>query len=177
MRGITGYKGCLACLAILAWLFPLGTLWQPARAQPQAVPPALPTQTLPCNPAEPNQVRLRVSVNGMRSTKGHIIVTIYPDDAAHFLDGAYRVARARASVTLPETQVCIVVPAPGVYAVALFHDDNDDGHFDTTLLGLPEKGFGFSRNPTLFVGPPSLDQVKSLARYGDNPIAVHMKYF
>ncbi|HEX4171373.1 MAG TPA: DUF2141 domain-containing protein [Acetobacteraceae bacterium] len=177
MRGIMGYRGCLAGLTILAWLFPFGALWQPAQARPQAVRPAPPVQTPPCNPAAPHQVRLRVAVSGMHSTQGHIIITIYPDDAVHFLDGAYRVARARVPVALPETQVCIVVPAPGGYAVALFHDENDDGHFDTTLLGLPAKGFGFSRNPTLFLGPPRLDQVKFDAHYGDNEIAVHMKYF
>src|ERR1700733_14801903 len=134
MRSIMGYGGCLAGLTILAWLFPFGAPSQPARAQPQAVPPNPPAQTPLCNPAEPNQVRLRVAVSGMRSTQGHIIITIYPDVPSYFLDGAYRVARARAPVALPETQVCIVVPAPGEYAVALFHDDNDDGHFETTLL-------------------------------------------
>ena len=92
-----------------------------------------------CNPADPNEVRLQVSVTGMRSTDGNVAITIYPDDPVHFLDGAYKVARQQVPVSLPVTHACFVVTAPGYYAVALFHDDNNSGHFDTTSLGLPPR--------------------------------------
>ncbi|TWB41131.1 DUF2141 domain-containing protein [Nitrospirillum pindoramense] len=130
-----------------------------------------------CDAGDSGQVRLRISVTGMRSAQGNVTITVYPDDAAHFLDGAYKVARQILPVTLPMTEACIVVPQAGHYAVALFHDENDNGHFDTTMLGIPAEGYGFSNNPTLYLGPPDLSKVRIPAQAGDNPVSVLMKYY
>ena len=135
-----------------------------------------PAQAADCNADDPNQVRLQVSVDGLHSTAGNVTITIYPDDPAHFLDGAYKLARQAVPVTLPVTHACFAFAAPGFYAVALFHDENGNGHFDTTLLGLPAEGYGFSNNPTLYLGPPSLNQVRFAAHAGDNAVEVRMKY-
>ena len=145
---------------------------------PCFVQPAAQAQTAAtCNASDPTQFRLQVSVRGMRSTKGNVAITIYPDDPAHFLDGAYKVARQQVPVTLPVTHACFVVTAPGHYAVALFHDENNTGHFETTALGIPADGYGFSNNPTLYFGPPDLSKVRFAVHPGDNPIEVKMKYY
>jgi len=44
------------------------------------------------------------------------------------------------------------VPA-GNYAVAAFHDANDNGKLDT-MMGIPREGFAFSRNPKMHVRAP-----------------------
>jgi uncharacterized protein (DUF2141 family) len=126
---------------------------------------------------EPGKAPLMVSVSGMRSDKGNITITIYPDDASHFLDGAYKLARQMVPVTLPVTTACFVLPVPGAYAVALFHDENDDHHLNTNALGIPTEGYGFSNDPTLYFGPPGLDKVRFALHPGDNPIAIRMKYY
>jgi uncharacterized protein (DUF2141 family) len=130
-----------------------------------------------CAAGDPGKAPLTVSVSGMRSDKGNITITIYLDDAAHFLDGAYKLARQMVPVTLPVTTACFVLPAPGTYAVALFHDENDDHHLNTNALGIPTEGYGFSNNPTLYFGPPDLAKVRFALHSGDNPIAVRMKYY
>ncbi len=152
----------------------LGSAWQAALADsPAFYPPNAPA----CNPADLKQARLNVDVIGMRNTKGVITVTIYPDQPAHFLDGKYKVARQTFPVTAPDTHFCFVLPAPGNYAVALFHDENANGHYDTNFLGLPVEGAGFSKNPTLFVGPPRLSQVLIPVHQGDNAVSVKLKYY
>ena len=152
-------------LAALALSFSL--LWRPAQADTSPV----------CDADNPNQVRLQISVSGMRSTNGNVTVTIYPDEPSHFLDGAYKLARQAVPVTLPVTQLCFAFAQPGFYAVALFHDENGNGHFDTTLLGLPAEGFGFSNNPALYLGPPNLSQVRIATHLGENPILIQIKYY
>ena len=130
-----------------------------------------------CNAVGPNQGALHVSVSGMRSANGNVTITIYPDDAAHFLDGKYKVARQQVPTTLPVTIACFVLPAPGFYAVALFHDENADGHLNTNALGIPTEGYGFSNNPTLYFGPPDLSRVRFALHPGDNRVDVRMKYY
>ncbi|APH56026.1 putative secreted protein [Granulibacter bethesdensis] len=131
----------------------------------------------PCQPDDPHQTRLLISVHGMNSAAGVITITVYPDEAKHFLDGKYKLARVSLPVSLPVTHACIALPAPGFYAVALFHDANRNGHFDTTMLGLPAEGFGFSRNPVLLLGPPDLSAVRFATHPGDNVVDIRMKYY
>ena len=130
-----------------------------------------------CDGATPQQGKLHVNVSGMCSPKGNVTITIYPDDAAHFLDGKFKLARQTVPVTLPVTSACFLLPAPGAYAVALFHDENADGHLNTGTLGIPTEGAGFSNNPTLYFGPPSLDKVRFTLHPGDNGVDVRLKYY
>ncbi len=139
--------------------------------------PVLAEPAVPCDADDPHQVRLQVSVSGMRSTSGNVTVTIYPDDKTHFLDGAFKLARQSVPVTLPVTQLCFAFTTPGYYAVALFHDENANGHFDTTMLGVPDEGFGFSNNPKLYLGPPDLAKVRMAMHQGDNQIDIKIKYY
>jgi uncharacterized protein (DUF2141 family) len=46
---------------------------------------------------------------------------------------------------------------PGVYAVAYFHAENGETKLKTGLFGQPEQGYGFSRNATGTMGPPSFN--------------------
>ena len=114
---------------------------------------------LVCDAADPTQVRLQVSITGMHSAKGQIVVAVYPDEPKHFLKGRYKLAEQHLPITQPVTHACFVVPAPGSYAVALFHDENGNDHFDLNALGIPVEGYGFSNNPKLYFGPPGLGQV------------------
>jgi uncharacterized protein (DUF2141 family) len=158
-------RDVLRAAAICALTLPLG---QAARAD--NTPP-------PCDPTAANQMRLQITVSGMRAAKGNITITLYPDDPAHFLDGKYKLDRQQLPVTLPVTSACFSIAAPGYYAVALFHDENDNHHLDTNALGIPTEGYGFSNNPTLYFGPPDLSRVRFSVHPGDNPVAIQMKYY
>jgi len=161
-RIMRGGAGALTGLVLSMWFLSL-----PAQAEAASL----------CNPADPNQVRLQISVSGMRSAEGNVQITIYPDQPEHFLDGAYKLARREFPVTLPVTHACFAVAAPGYYAVALFHDANNNHHFDTTMIGLPAEGYGFSNNPKLYLSLPRLSRTRFATRAGDNPVAIQMKYY
>ena len=113
----------------------------------------------------------------MRTTKGQIVITIYPNAQVGFLKGRYKLSEQRLPVVLPVTKACFVVPAPGYYAVALFGDVNDNDHFDLTALGVPAEGYGFSNNPHMYFGPPGIAKVRFPAHLGDNQINVRMQYY
>lgn len=44
---------------------------------------------------------------------------------------------------------------PGTYAIAVIHDENTNGKLDTSWLGIPTEGYGFSRGATRPLGVPS----------------------
>lgn len=46
---------------------------------------------------------------------------------------------------------------PGRYAVALLHDENDNGKADRVLGMMPKEGFGFSRDAKVQMAPPKFE--------------------
>ena len=99
--------------------------------------------------AAPGMVKLEVIATGLRNNHGETAITLYPDDAGRFLKAHAKLLRARVPSVAPETEACFWV-APGFYAVAQYHDENDDHDFNRTLFA-PKEGYGFSNDaPTTF---------------------------
>ena len=44
---------------------------------------------------------------------------------------------------------------PGTYALAVVHDENMNGKLDTSWLGIPKEGYGFSNDVKAVRGAPS----------------------
>jgi uncharacterized protein (DUF2141 family) len=125
------------------------------------------------SPASP---RLHVLVTGAHSHAGKVTFTLYGDEPSRFLahHGALAVLRAPPSGGTAET--CFAVSAPGTYAVAVYHDENDNHRFDRTLLGLPAEGYGFSNNVTPLLGLPSFGSVRLQLGPGDTRISIKLLY-
>jgi uncharacterized protein (DUF2141 family) len=49
---------------------------------------------------------------------------------------------------------------PGTYAVACFHDENNNGILDTGVFGVPTEGVVASNHAKGFMGPPSFKDAK-----------------
>ncbi len=126
--------------------------------------------------ARPGPDRLTVRVEGVRSDKGLIAVTLYPDDAGRFLASGGRIARVRAPAASGGVPVCVPLPGPGHYAVLVHHDEDGDRKMDRTLIGMPAEGWGFSNNPTGLTGLPAFSRVRFEAKAGITTIAVRVNY-
>ena len=48
---------------------------------------------------------------------------------------------------------------PGTYAVAVYHDENNDGTLNKRQLGIPVEGIGFSNFPEFKRRPPAFEEV------------------
>ena len=97
---------------------------------------------------------LEVTLGNVEGTQGMLMLAVY--DAAGYRTKAIRaVAQPAASpvfrfADLPE----------GEYAVAAFHDRNDNGKLDTNLMGVPTEPYGFSRRGAATMGAPTWDDAK-----------------
>ncbi|BBK41115.1 hypothetical protein STVA_11350 [Allostella vacuolata] len=124
----------------------------------------------------PGEVRLMLTIAGVRAAAGVITVTVYPDDPARFLAPRGKVARLRVPAARPATVACLAVPAAGAYALAIYHDEDGDRKFTRSAVGLPAEGYGFSNDASTLLGPPSFAAARFVARAGDNPMAITLKY-
>lgn len=124
----------------------------------------------------PSPVRLYVDVDNVRASQGLIAVTLYTDDRRKFLAKRGSLYVGRVPARRGRTRVCIHVPKPGTYAVAVYHDADSDRSFDRTGLGLPDEGFGFSNNPPTFFGLPNFDRVRLNVPRSNLSTTIRLRY-
>ncbi len=126
-------------------------------------------------PASANEVE--ITITDLRSDKGVVRAcmttkkSIFPrcrkDPASH-----RTVVPAGKSVTIRFQDV-----KPGDYAIALLHDENDNGKADRALGMMPKEGYGFSRDAPVRMAPPKFKD--AVFKLGAEPkkLTIKMRYF
>lgn len=120
---------------------------------------------------------INVTVDGVRNGNGLMAVTLYADEPRKFLVKKGSMYVGRVDATAPETRMCLFVPKPGVYALAVYHDEDSSRNIKRSgVLGLPEEGFGFSNNPPTIASIPSFRSVRLNISKTGLSTRIHLKY-
>ncbi|MEM9142484.1 MAG: DUF2141 domain-containing protein [Bacteroidota bacterium] len=99
------------------------------------------------------QNTLSVSVAGVSTSEGTVKVAVYAEEEGFLqLDGAIKSESAKAKKGI--TKVSISDLPPGEYALAVFHDENDNDILDSNWLGIPKERVCFSKARMKTFGPP-----------------------
>ncbi len=121
----------------------------------------------------PSGAKLSLVVEGVRSNRGLMTASLYPEDKSQFLvkNGALKVWSVPAQA--PATRMCIWLRGPGTYAVAVYHDANSNRRLDIGMFG-PTEAYGFTNNPRIMFAKPSFQSVKFQARPGETTMHVRL---
>lgn len=95
---------------------------------------------------------LNVTVDNIKKPKGKIVIALFDSKDSFLVEPV-----AEFSLDISEDGEAVAgFPdlAPGTYAIAAYHDKNDDGKLNT-FLGVPREDYGFSNNARSMFGPPS----------------------
>jgi len=102
---------------------------------------------------------LNVTVSNFEKTIGTLLVSVY-NQKDGYLQTGMEIKTLSVKVT-KNTETVIFEKLPkGNYAVALYHDKNNDGKCNCNFLGIPKEGFGFSKNIKPVVSAPTFDDCK-----------------
>ena len=115
-----------------------------------------------------------VSVNGFKARTGKLRVQLYANDPKTFLAKGAKLKRIDLAVTgTGPMNICVAVPHPGTYAIAVRHDVNGDNS-----RGDWSDGGGFSNNPSLSLLhlKPSLRQTAVNVGNGVKPVSITLLY-
>lgn len=100
-------------------------------------------------------LNLNIKVGGISETKGKLMYRIRNAKGVEITKGVQTVENKTETISLQL--------AAGKYAIALFHDANDNDELDRGFTGIPTELYGFSNNARGMFGPPDLeDQLISL---------------
>lgn len=104
---------------------------------------------------------LRVEVLGVRSEAGRVGCALFRGSSG-FPDKREQAEQGKLVRIRDGKALCVFRNVrAGEYAVAVLHDENDNGKLDTKIFGIPKEGYGVSRDaePRTF-GPPRYDDAK-----------------
>lgn len=119
---------------------------------------------------------IKVEVTGLRNNNGYVLVSLFKDGVG-FPDQAEKAVR-KAKLGVYEKKATILFNdiEPGQYAIAILHDENGDQKMNTTGLGLPKEGYGFSNNVIGAFGPPSFKRAGFQYKGDRTTITIRTRY-
>lgn len=157
-----------------------------SRPQPQRLSRAAALALLPAcaalagaapAPSAKTGATITVTVTDLRNAKGVVLACMTADE--NRFPRCRGVAGAHAaSVTAREGSVAFtfVGVRPGRYAIALLHDENENGKADRALGMMPKEGFGFSRDAKVRMGPPRFSDAAIDVTAQDRALTIRMRY-
>ncbi|WP_128546524.1 DUF2141 domain-containing protein [Larkinella soli] len=122
-------------------------------------------------PGRPYKARFIVEIQNIRHQSGQIRIGVYKPCKNFPLE-----CRPFATQTIAGRGQSIRVPfefEPGSYAVAVFHDVNDNGKMDKKLFGIPKEPYGFSNNFRPVLSGPSFEDCQ--VKLGDEGTTVSIR--
>jgi uncharacterized protein (DUF2141 family) len=128
--------------------------------------------------AQSAKVSLTVSTVGFRNTTGQAIVAVFDaKDGWPKLDRALRLEKVK--LAAPKVDVTFRDLAPGIYAVEVIHDENENGKLDMRWLPYPKpiEGAAASNDAPATLGPPSWSDARFKMSDKGAAITVHMRYW
>lgn len=126
--------------------------------------------TLGFTHAQDQGAEIEVEVVNIEHEKGKILIGLYNAEG-HWLKKIYKgtygkIANGKASATFSGI-------SKGVYAISVFHDENNNGELDT-LLGIPTEPTGASNDAPARFGPPAWVDAKFEVKEANIKHVIHL---
>ena len=120
--------------------------------------------------------RLVIELTNLRNNQGEIYLSLYSGPKGFPADVDVAVLNRQVLIQgVPFTIVISDLPY-GEYAVSVLHDENRDGEMNTSMVGVPQEGFGFSGNPKTKMGPPEYEDTRFLLLVPEKKLSIVMTY-
>ncbi len=117
------------------------------------------------------KVKLTVKITNIGAVKGEIEIGFYnnPDT---FPDEGGQYKKMRVKVTSKVMKITVELPK-GIWAVAVYHDENNDKKINKNFFGIPKERYGFSNNVKPVLSAPSFNKAK-FKLYRDKTITINL---
>ncbi len=134
---------------------------------------AIPARDSIVSAAAPDHIR--IVVVGLRSDSGRVVCTLFHSPKGFPSDDSD--AQTMSVPIVDRSGTCdFKVTRDGKYAAVVFHDENGDGKFNQNFLGLPEEGYGFSRDASISWRAPHFDEASFDFDGGTKQQIIHIRY-
>lgn len=118
--------------------------------------------------------RVKAVLDNVRSGRGRVRLSLFGRDPGQWVRAkGGKLLRFDVPATHGHMEVCMPLPdGPGVYALALYHDENADGKYS-----LASEGYGFSNNARAgLFGPPAHREAAFVASGAITEVPIRLRY-
>lgn len=125
----------------------------------------------PCQGSGP---AVRIQVTGISTSTGNLRIQLYRGLAGDWLEQGRWLNRIEIPARAGNMTICMPVPQPGDYAIAIRHDANNNNDTDISV-----DGGGMSNNPPLNIfnlGRPSIERTRFEIGRQVLPMTIRMRY-
>ena len=126
------------------------------------------------NPAFSQASIVSITVNGISEVKGKLKVGLFADEV-NFKEKTNPVDSIIIEIKSQSESVKIHNVSNGKYAIAAYHDENEDGVLNKRKLGIPEEGVGIS-NIDVFRKKPAKFKEAAFFLKSDTTIVISLFY-
>ena len=117
---------------------------------------------------------LVLQIKNIESASGVLHIAVY--DEGNFLQEEKELLKMTAIVqTQQDLRVAIPDLPFGTYAVAIYHDVNNNGKLDKNYLGIPAEPYAFSNNPKAKWRSPTFDETQIELSSQQKNLSVELK--
>ncbi len=111
-----------------------------------------------------------VNISNFDSNEGKVMVALY-DSEATFLK---TLKKGMTGVIENKTSTVTFKNIPdGIYAISVFHDEDNNGKLETNFMGIPKEDTGTSNNAPARFGPPKWKDARFIMQ--GKSITLHIK--
>lgn len=123
--------------------------------------------------ADPGKTQIVVTITNLKTTKGELRCALFRS-ADGFPRKPERAAFRIVGGIEGKTGRCVFADIPpGPSAITVIHDENNNKKLDMRMGLIPTEGIGWSNNPKVSFGPPSIAQARFVV--GAAPINTSVK--
>jgi uncharacterized protein (DUF2141 family) len=98
-----------------------------------------------------SQHKLDIEITGIKNDNGKIMLELLDVNQKTVAQEMGLIKDKKCNISFPDLK-------PGKYAVRYYHDENLNGKMETSFIGKPTEGYGFSNNVTGTFGPPPFEK-------------------
>lgn len=104
--------------------------------------------------------KITVNITGLRSDSGQLYLSLYNSANGYPKDASAAFRLSSAPISKGASTIVLDGIPKGTYAIACYHDENNNGKLDTKIFGIPVEGTGASNNARGSMGPPKFRDAK-----------------
>jgi len=104
--------------------------------------------------------KITVTVTNFKSQKGLVLCCLNNKEDGFPGEQNKALSCQKISIAGSKVQFTFLNVVPGTYALAAYHDENNDGTLNTNFLGIPKEGVGVSNNKMRNFSSPKYNEAK-----------------
>lgn len=124
--------------------------------------------------ADPQKASLTVEVHNVLTREGAVYIALFKP-GQEFPSGKPTDGK-KVEATGNNVKATFSVE-PGVYAIAVFHDENNNGKMDKRIFGIPKEPYGFSNNFRPKMSAPKFSDCQFSVGNGGKTVSIDVKKF